>query len=471
MNNIFLNSRTKALAVCVGFFSFIAFTGCKEKAISGSGLIPPIDNIHTFNEKEFAIGISTHSHDSLFTNDYLYMVSGLGQISNDPFFGATNASIYFQIVPPENNFKFPEGIVIDSAVLFLPYFVSSTGNSYTYGDTTTQTGMPLSLNVHRVTGAFKYDLEKLYYSFDSIAYAATPIGSGTVRIKDIKDTTALSNGDTVYNTLRLKMTNAFINELATASSNVYASADAFTEYFRGLYITPSAPSSFLAYFRLDGVHVANYSYAQVCFFYHKSDDTGKTTLKKNFKLSLQHSSFFNRITRSYSGSLATPYLNNANTDSIVMQGIPGIRSDITIDLDGKIPTSVVNKATLTLTALNVGNDDKFTPPTQLIVMGVNEDGSEYYIADRTNQSGGLKSDGMDFVGGRPSPVTINGNTHLQYEFNIPREVQKCVSEGKNKLTLRIYPSTSLPGAYRMIAGGNNTTDELKVKFNVIYTLN
>src|SRR5690606_30673975 len=97
------------------------------------------------------------------------------------------------------------------------------------------------------------------------------------------------------------------NELATASSNVYASQDAFAEYFKGLYVTPTAPSSFLAYFRLDGANVPNYTSAQVCFYYHNSNDTAKTTLKKNFKLSLQHSSFFNRITKDYTGSPATPY--------------------------------------------------------------------------------------------------------------------------------------------------------------------
>src|SRR5690606_23575489 len=122
-------------------------------------------------------------------------------------------------------------------------------------------------------------------------------------------------------------------------------------------------------------------------------------------------------------------------------------------------------------SLLVGQDDKYAPPLQLIVMGVNEIGEEYYIADRTNTSGDLLADGMTFVGGRPIPVNINGTSHLRYELNIPREVQRCVSEGKESLTLRVYAATSLPGAYRLVAGGNNISDDFKIKFNVIYSLN
>jgi len=66
----------------------------------------------------------------------------LGAITNDPLFGKSTASMYFEVTPPFFPFAIPgakDSIRIDSAVLILSY-------KYSYGDTTA----PLKLTVSEI---------------------------------------------------------------------------------------------------------------------------------------------------------------------------------------------------------------------------------------------------------------------------------------------------------------------------------
>ena len=251
-----------------------------------------------------------------------------------------------------------------------------------------------------------------------------------------------------------------------------ASDEAFLNEFKGLYIAPDTnqTQNLLGYF---GVFNANanilYSNAQLEFYTHSATDTARK--RYFFRAFLSTTMFFNGIYRNFNGTPVLSYFNNqaANRDSLLIQGYPGFRSDLTIKLNNKIPPSVINKATITLTALKTGDDSRFNAPPQLLITAINDNGTERIISDLLNNDGTSNPSGSNFVGGTSTIVKINGTDFIQYTLNIPREIQKTISEGKTELKLRIASVTN-PGSFRMVADGpNSSNSSTRLKLNVIYT--
>ena len=82
----------------------IVFSACKkinEATELGAGLIPPVDNINTFDT---SISIQAFNDTFGLANDSQYISRNeeffLGKINNDPFFGKTDARMFFQLNPP-----------------------------------------------------------------------------------------------------------------------------------------------------------------------------------------------------------------------------------------------------------------------------------------------------------------------------------------------------------------------------------
>lgn len=459
------HKNLKAFTLCAGFFSLVA---CKEKSSIKTNTIPDVDNINTFEVNDLSVSIRNTYYDSLQTNLPDYPVVGIGRITDDPFFGKTNAGAYIQFSTPADNFVFPTGTIFDSAVVSLPYL------NFVYADTTrSNTNNQFKLKAYEITGAFNIngDTSKFYAS-TKLAYNPIAVGSGNVPLKSIFDTTVLASGDTITGLLRFRV-DGLNSRFANMSAASLATDAAFLQEFKGLYIAPDTnqQQNLLGYF---GMVNANstlfYSNAQLEFYTHIGTDP---TLKKYFFRFFNGTTmFFNGIYRNYNGAQAVNYFNSQTTDhdSLLIQGYPGFRADLTVKIENKIPASVINKATITLTALKVGDDARFNPPALLNVTAINDDGTERVVADMITNSGTANTSGQLFVGGSPVKVTVNGTDFVQYQLNIPREFQKAVSEGKTQLRLRISSSTNYPGSFRMVADGPNSSNaNTRMKINIIYT--
>lgn len=454
------------MALCAGFFSLFA-TACKERTTVKPDLIPPVDGINTVEVKDFDITIQNSYFDSLRANEYTYPVVGLGRINNDLFFGKTAAGVYMQFVPPKDNFTFENLSQIDSVVLVMPYL------NLAFGDTAVaDLNNSLALKAHEITaGDFIFDATTIWYSPRQFQYNTSNWGTGNVTLKSLNDTLHLANGDTVSNILRLKLNNSFFSYINSFSPSDLASSAAFLSRFKGLFLGPDTlqNKNTLAYFALSGGSSSNVNYqrAHLAFYYHVSTDT---LLKRAIFPYTDICASSNNIIRNYTGYPAASFLNStANRDSILIQGYPGFRTDITIKLDSKIPASIINKASLVITVLKTGDENRFNPPPQLIITKVNDDGTTSSIADVVDGSGASNSAALAFVDGKPKVVKIDGVDHFQYTVNVPREVQRTMSEGKTQMKLRVASSQAYPAAFRLIAAGSNAPEETKLKFNVIYT--
>ena len=131
--------KYKHLAIALGtiFTSlFILLFSCKkinDSTSLGGGLIPPVDNISTFDTTlevhAFNDTFNILTDTTFYSSEYTHY---LGRIDNDPFFGKTDAKIYLELKPSEYRYTFlnrPDSLHIDSVVLILDYVE-------TYGDTT-----------------------------------------------------------------------------------------------------------------------------------------------------------------------------------------------------------------------------------------------------------------------------------------------------------------------------------------------
>ena len=113
----------------------IVFSACRkinESTELGGDLIPAVDNINTFDT---LINVLGYNYTFGLFNDSQYLARSeehfLGLINNDPFFGKTDARIFFELKPsfyPQYPFNRRDSIKIDSIVVVLNYIE-------TYGDT------------------------------------------------------------------------------------------------------------------------------------------------------------------------------------------------------------------------------------------------------------------------------------------------------------------------------------------------
>lgn len=459
----------KALAVCTGFFSLAS---CREHSVTPtSGLVPEVDNIHTFamNTGDFNIQLHNRLSDSIITSTYYLTGStnisaiGLGTYV-DPFFGRTTASAYLQVTPYKSGFAFPSGSIMDSAVLVFPYLSGTTG-AKSYGDTT----KALQLNVYRTTA--KVEVSGTYYSNSVLPIEATPIGSGTIPFTNYKSSSKIATAtkDTLTAQLRLKLNNSFAQEIRNADTANFLNTTAFQEYLKGLYITPDITQAggLLSYFLIPSVSSGdqkNLAAARLEFYYHTAD----TVLMSSFPLKTDVCGYFTNYNRNYTGYPAANYLNK-NSDSVLIQSEPGFATEVTITGLMNIPLAVINKAEMVFTAVNLASPDNIFTPIDVLTPVLMDNGQEMPLYEVVDNNGNTNSSGSLFVNPYAQKKTIAGIEYTQYRINIPRTLQHARSEGKNAVTIRLRGSKNYPGMFRVLAPGIGAGGETNFQFNLIYT--
>lgn len=465
-------SLIKALAVCTGFFSLVA---CKENSISKSNpsLIPPVDNINTFakSASDFDIIFSHGKTDAIITSSFTYDHNGSATPLNavaigaytDPFFGQTVASAHLQLTPYSPSFKFPADAVIDSAVLVLPYIVANVAGNY-YGDTDAVN----TWNIYKNDEVM--EKSKVYYSSDDID-AGQLIGSGTVSYHNFKSGTKrilAATNDTTSAQLRIKLNQSFAAEVFAADSTVFKSTTAFFDYFKGITIKPelNQPKDFLAYFLLPSSTTWEQkmlSNARIEFHYHTPTDTTFSSIVVRPSVC----SYFSTIAQK-TDNFPVAGLLTRNSDSIIMQSQPGLRTDITLTGLNEIPLAVINKAELVFTVQNP-TPAYLLPFSPVVPVIVNDAGAEIPLFERIDNNGSSNDAGIAMVNPYAQKVSIGGVSYTQFKINLPRTIQQYILERKDKITIRFKGTNYNPGMYRILAYGQNSNDDVKFKFNLIYT--
>lgn len=461
-------------------------SSCNEGSIIKADIAPGNDQVGiiTVPDNFFDIITKTAFIDTLNTSDNISgvrVIHGAGTVV-DPYFGKTNAGIYFQVLPPTNNFTFSSTqYTMDSACVVLPF----TG--FSWGDTLNPIAQSFSL--YELTESITVDED--YYSYQTKTVdRGNPLSTTTVDITQLRSAaravtssdSMLINGNRVPAHIRFPLNvtdpNGFVKQFENNVANntsIFTSAATFIESYRGFYIEPDTNqnSNTLPYFFLDGS--LDYGRASLVFYYHENDNPTEVRTAF-FSFDREDCAHYNWISRNYNGTPAQTIIENYESTKdqsdpvILMQNEPGAVLDIRIKNFDQLPVSIVNQAELVITKVSTGNayaDSTFFGPIRLDPYGVNDDGTLYEIEDRNVSS---VASAIEFIGGTQRSLSINGVTVTQYTFNIPREVQKAIKDKREELHLRIVGAKGFPAAYRLVAGGrNHSNSDYSVKLNVVYS--
>ncbi len=456
--------RKLAAVTLIAATGFI--TGCKENTIIKADVTPSVDSLYTNTfEDSITILAKTYFDDSIITSltstTAPYVIHGLGSV-NDPFFGRTNASIYFQVLPEKANFTFSaNNPTIDSAFIILPYTYFRWGDT---SESSTQT-----IVAYRVTE----DMSKsdVYYSKTekAVDYSSPVSDPLTVNVGKLDDSvTVLGQNKAPH--LRIKLKDYFVQILKEIAANSGDNA-AFINAMKGICVAPAdtttATGKALMYFVLNNPQ--DYRRAAVQFFYHEGADIDsvKTAF---FNFSSSDCAHYNRITRNYNGYPAAAYFNSTlPSDSVVLlQNEPGAAIDLKFPYLKNLPPVVVNRAQLTITRIELASDpaaDIFFEPSRIFPIGIDPNGTLYTLLDLEPGSNGVIP--YDFVDGTIRSFTTGGITVSTYNINIPREVQRAITNKTEQLHLRINGTQTYPAAYRLIAGGGSGMQ--KISLHITYS--
>ncbi len=418
----------------------------------GSGLIPPVDNVNTFDTSLTVVtNTQTNTYDPVVYKSDDHIVGVL----NDPIFGTTSAAAFFQLKPTSYPYTLPIASayrVADSAVLVLNYRGA-------YGDTTASAPLQ-QWEVVELTQTLKGDTA---YRVSVNPSVGAVIGTATVDTRKFKDSVK-NRFETSANQVRIKLNASFAQRLIKTydATNAYLSDSAFNNNFKGFGLRPVSGSAGNTLVRVNFLDQDT----KLALYFHKDSSGVRTDTSANFfRFSIftgEVSASANRIVRNYTGSeLATVINTTANAQKVYAQTSPGTFINVTIPALQTLSNRIIHRAELLAYQDDPDNDplaEKLTPPRYLLLArydsvfkGLSNVPNDYEIT----QAG----PNIESFGGYLFYQNIAGFTKASaaYNFNISRYVQGIVSRKDTSYALRLYAPSNDSIKYRLPYPNNNVS--------------
>jgi hypothetical protein len=423
----------------IGFTSFvILFLNSCTKLDStslGGDFIPGSDRLITDTT---TVPVTTTS---FIINDTNYIDKRENQVAgyiNDPMFGTTTGSMFFQMLPPLYPFSYPvakDSLFYDSAVLSIQY-------NFTYGDTNAIT----KLNLYKITDP-SFNPKRRYGYNEGINFSPGDfLGTATFKAPDLRQGRKLAfKTDSVFNQLRIRLSDAFGQALLQEDNITGALRNdtAFKAFFNGFALVPDSTTSgnALHYFSL-----SNFNTRINLYYRHRKRDGGLDTVVANFinVPDTIRSAGANKLYRNYSGGSALPVLTSNTASSLAyVQAGPGtgvrIKAPGITNLIGR--NYVVHRAELIVRQVYQGPlavENTLVPPiVHLFTVGVDGknatipvDSSAYFAVQSFDFARNIFLSSIDVTaaGGIPSYTTdAGGNRVAEYRIPITRYVQNILN--------------------------------------------
>lgn len=475
------------LSSFIAFALIISFGSCKkinESTQIGDDLIPPVDNVNTF-EKSFA----TITDNKLFndTAEFGFLdIAAVGEL-NDPEFGSTKATAYFDISSPSYGvypfFANPDSVTIDSVILSLSYRGA-------YGDTfSTQT-----IKVHELAPFSTFNDSSFYrYTADPSGFVTvSELGTKTYSLLNLKDTqVAVRPRDTVRvaNVIRIPLSNSIGHRLKSYdTTNAYKSDSAFKTRFKGfaLDVTGGNALTYLDFNDQEKTRLIVYYRSQrngikdttSAIFYHRNFIPVTVTKSPANFINGQA----NLIQRTPSGNyLATTSNASIEEPLLYIQSTPGSYATVKIPSLDTLSNKIVYRAELIVSKVSSVSDIIFTPPLSLFLDKINSTGDTAYVFHKDMLDNNGDVDFVKFGGSLRTDGT--------YRFNVTRHVQDIITRKQPNYTLRVYApqrpvlyvpernpaittvisvNSRVANGRVVVAGGNHPDPALQMKLRIIY---
>lgn len=430
---------------------FILFSACRkinDYTDLGGDLIPPIDNINTFDTSLTVYAFNdtfSLQYDSLRVNinDRYY----LGVINNDPIFGKTDAQLYMELKPEfYANYPFArrDSTVLDSVVMVLSY-------ASRYGDST----IPQTLNVYELTQAFKSDSSYLLrvppssHNFTplNIPGQLTDLTKLDDSVKVFKDTTAAQ--------LRIKLDTNFARRMMNYdTSDTYRTDSSFKSKFKGFAVKSQGAGNAII-----GINMMSAN-TKLAFYYRIPKPGGGDSLVVTYFTFNITCNATNYVKRDYAGTpVAAAAGLTVQAPIVYIQKTPGSFANIKIPDLPALSNRVVHRAELVVEQLYDPSDDKFPPPSNMYVDAFDPTITDFYKYRTIPFALDLiSSGGFNFGALGISPVNEKdpfGNNIKVWKFNLSRYVQRIVNGTQSSYDLRLYAPLTIRGKTRI---PGSTTD-------------
>ena len=411
----------KVIYILALISSFLFFS-CSDSNVVGLEIQPNSDIIEIFNGEVineidslnpplYSLSLSTHSEDSLRTDETTSLL--LGSI-NDPIFGLNEGSFLTQISLSENNVDLGENPVVDSVVFSYSY-------SGYYGDLTSPTSI-----------AVKYVDLNIYK--DSVYYSNHQFSGAFASTEDLLLDFTISSDTSISPILKMTLDNSIGQQILDLGNSTLVDNETFQQNFGCFSFNEySSIANSIIYLNPSG------SNSNLTIYYHNSISD---TLSLSFALDgdAARINLFND----------KPLSNlNINSEYSYVQSMSGFRTNIEIenldnlrlDLAGKS----INHASLNF---NVTDFDTYSPHDKLFLVRENSEGSNVFLTDFT-----IEGD-SHFKG------ELNGDS---YDFNISRYFHKLLNDTSYSNKLILISSGGAINAHRTIILNNS------VKMQLIYS--
>lgn len=429
----------KLYVIAVAIFSFLSACTKIDSTTIGSGLIGSIDGVNTFDtslEVTTSNFLEENTPRVYKTNNHV-----IGAITNDPLFGNTTASAYFQLKPTSYPFYFPgkkADLIADSAVLVLSY-------KGVFGDTT----IPQTWNVFEVdrNSEFRYDSA---YPVTTKFGTSKLLGSAVnLDIRSFNDPIRY-RFDSSTNQIRIRLQPDFANRLikeydstSTGSSiNAYQNDSLFRDKFSGFAVVPQGNGNALVQINLTDTNTKLSLY----YSYKATDaSTTRDTTVANFRFTpasagIAASANANEVIRDRRNSAVASYVSTNKNDEVFIQTSPGTFATIRIPGLKSFDNVIVHRAEL------IAEQDPFIattdaqfPPPRFLLLSAYDTAKKYKINVPndfiyTPDAGSNSETFGGFLTDKNVPsVGIVGS----YTFNLTRYVQGIVSRKDSSYTLRL----------------------------------
>ena len=451
----------KRVSVFVVFLGILS-AACTRVGTSelGLGLLPSLDAINT---KDTIIEVETETVDipdslSIFGSDYHI----LGELNNDPLFGNTKATMFFQMLPDFFPFYVQgnrDSIVVDSAVLSFKY-------AGFYGDST----KPIKIRVNQIDPATPLDISKYYpanypevFGIKAGAALANPYSLDLARVGD----SVINRYEASQYQIRIKLfdkiANLFIKQFD--SNNAYRNDTTLRQYFPGFAVSvdPGSNNNVLLKLNMTDTNTRLALYFKTNYTPLGSVGTVDTTvLKMRFRLSANGDANF--IKRDRTGSELLKHIGKTNDSLVYVQTSPGTGVKIKIPGLKSFGNKLIHRAELIAEQVpddaNINTIEKQMLAPRYLLLAAYDANDNKVIRNVPNDYQSIaNAEAFARFGGYQTYKSLNGYDKVStYNFNITRYVQGVVSRKDSTFDFRIsapvndslryvppYPNNTLAG--------------------------
>ena len=446
--------KTAVTGILILFFFGLGCTKIDTTSL-GQDLIPAVDNIHTFDT---SLNIIAKNFDDFSTCDSVQRgdLHALGIISNDPYFGKTNANIYLELKPQVYPFTFPDhdtdSLFVDSAVLVLQY-------SHSFGDT----NLVQKAQVYQLRNNFKADSS--YSTCNVFEHENILLGEKLYVPSRLKDSIHAFKEDEA-NQLRIPINNSLIKSFIN-NPDMFLKDSSFKESFKGFAIVAdeSTGGQALNYFDLTSTNT------RLSIYVRTSKANVKDTSVIDFPMTVS-SGEANSIVRTRGNSEITQHLTqpSAGDSMVYIQTSPGSYAQLAIPGLSGLSNRVIHRAELIVEQLYSPNtlDNYFTAPRMLYLDTKDTSTNGTYIPVPCDFSMNELQTSFSYLGGVPKLVSDGaGNTVNKYVFNISRYVQGIVTKGSNNAIFRLSAPYYIHNKAKYVDRCNQFISEFDFGMNVI----